>query len=411
MEKTIHNSSKIRFSGLELFKIIAIFLICISHANQTAGYMLSLPLSFGSVSMDVISYFGQIGNNIFVICSAWFLLDSKRTKAEKIFNLAFDSMLISIIILSGFLFAGFSFSSSEIIKQVFPDIFKNVWFVPTYLIFYAVHPILNFIIKKINQKFHLIICIAILALTIAQAIFSFGILSIICFVLIYFVVAYFKKYCQNFTKSTKKNVIWFVALFLVYIGCAITKSVLSYSVDYFANSFYINHISSPILMPMVLCLFNIFNNMKFENKYINYFASCSLFVYCIHENILLRSITRPQFYDLVFAKFGNLYFLWIILCGIGMFVGAYILAIIYKETLHKFTAFLSKKLSKLLDIIIAFFVKIFKKKKVVESQNAVQTTEKIENTKQEVQQTNKENSLDSAKTSTDFWEKENVTNN
>ena len=41
----------------------------------------------------------------------------------------------------------------------------------------------------------------------------------------------------------------------------------------------------------------------------------------------------------------DLYFWWIMLCAVGMFIGGMILSVIYKETLHRLTNYLSKKLA------------------------------------------------------------------
>ena len=38
-----------------------------------------------------------------------------------------------------------------------------------------------------------------------------------------------------------------------------------------------------------------------------------------------------------------MYFWWIMLCAVGMFIGGMILSVIYKETFHRLTVFLSKK--------------------------------------------------------------------
>ena len=405
MEQAKQTNSKIRFSGVELLRIIAILLICFHHAIQTAQGMLSLPLNFSRVTLNIIDYGGQIGNILFIICSAWFLLDSKRTKTEKIINLALDSTFISILIFVGFVCGGYTFSSHDIIMQFLPDIFQNVWFVPFYIVFYAIHPLLNGAIEKINKKTHFIVCSIIFAFSIYQVFSNAGMDSLTCFILIYFVVAFFKKYKQDFCWSKKKNLIAFLISFFVFIALVVAKNLLAETIPYFGMTFRLDSLISPVLLPMLIFLFNIFNNMKFKNKAINYLASMSLFVYCFHENILLRYLIRPKFYEYVFGINGDLYFWWIVLCAVGMFVGAYILSLIYKETFHRFTSFLSKQLSKLFAIIGAFLFKIVMKENVQNEEN--KKTETI-NSEKEILETKGE--LQQKTNNSDFWETENLTN-
>ena len=77
---------KTRSSNIELLKIAAIFLIIISHFSLTFSYFQDIDHSTNSAELFFVAlsrYFGSIGNNIFFICSAWFLLDSKRNNKKK----------------------------------------------------------------------------------------------------------------------------------------------------------------------------------------------------------------------------------------------------------------------------------------------------------------------------------------
>lgn len=86
---------KKRNTGIELLKVIAIFLIVISHVTQTLGeqnviVQLTNPIIQGVAKSDfseVVTLFfrhlGGIGNTIFIVCSAYFLLNSKEVKKRK----------------------------------------------------------------------------------------------------------------------------------------------------------------------------------------------------------------------------------------------------------------------------------------------------------------------------------------
>ena len=83
------NKQQVRDSGIELLKIIAIIMIVIQHVIQTLGAE-NLSISYQDYVLDIthattnIQHFvlicmrslGCLGNSIFFVCSAWFLLES-----------------------------------------------------------------------------------------------------------------------------------------------------------------------------------------------------------------------------------------------------------------------------------------------------------------------------------------------
>lgn len=108
----VASTQKTRFSGVELLKVIAIFLICISHAVQTSELFIDYSPTFDPaiVVLKIFRYFGQVGNIIFIISSCYFLFLSKsKTKFEKAINLLLDSCFISIILFAGIYGGGQAF--------------------------------------------------------------------------------------------------------------------------------------------------------------------------------------------------------------------------------------------------------------------------------------------------------------
>lgn len=348
LEKNTNDSeleqTKVRNSGVELLRIIAILLICISHAIQTSEQFLDYSsISFGIIILKILRYSGQIGNILFVICSSWFLLDSKKVRIEKALKLLLDSMFISTVIFLGFVISGQNFTFKEIICQLFPDYFSNMWFVPVYVIFYLIHPLLNGAISAMNKKQHFSFCLILFCLFGVLGLIGWsGIImnSFIGFCIIYFIVGFIKKYCKSFYENRKLNLLLFLVFYLIFIFAIIFKNIFN------INRLTLDQFYSPILLPALLCLFNLFNGLKIQSKTINYLASCSLYVYCIHENILLRTLIRPLYYQKALNICFNAYFGWIMLCAVGMFIGSYLLSILYKHTLVKITKKLSQALSK-----------------------------------------------------------------
>ena len=90
----------VRNSGVELLKVFAIFLIVLSHVTQTLGstnslitfddYVIHLGKSTLDVQEIILMLFrqsGALGNTIFFVCSAWFLIDKDRYARKKLFYL------------------------------------------------------------------------------------------------------------------------------------------------------------------------------------------------------------------------------------------------------------------------------------------------------------------------------------
>lgn len=136
-------SLKKRNSSVELLKIIAVAMIVFSHAipvsNPDIAGFVDLNLSTMNIQRLVavfMKYGGQVGNTIFVVCSAWFLLDSTKVSISKPITMTLDSFVISIFSLVLFLVLGIDVTLKEMIAQFIPLTSGNNWFVSCYIIYY-----------------------------------------------------------------------------------------------------------------------------------------------------------------------------------------------------------------------------------------------------------------------------------
>ena len=129
------NTKNKRKSGVELLKIIGIFLIVISHVIQTLGsdklaivgfndYFLNVGLPSSNPQhfiLGMLSYSGALGNAIFATCSFWYLQDKKQTNVQKMFRMLLEIWVISITwLLVTVIFTDINLTSDYIIKSIFP---------------------------------------------------------------------------------------------------------------------------------------------------------------------------------------------------------------------------------------------------------------------------------------------------
>ena len=155
-----------RNSSIELLKIVGIILIVISHVVQTLhsnndyvienDYILDISTATTNIQqliLTILRYSGSLGNSIFFICSAWFLLDNDKVDKKKILHMLMNVWVISItILIAVYIIRGGNLQIKLIIKQILPTTFENNWYITCYLLFYPLHPFLNRLIKSMEQK-------------------------------------------------------------------------------------------------------------------------------------------------------------------------------------------------------------------------------------------------------------------
>lgn len=305
-EKTF-STKKERNSGIELLKIIAIVLIVISHVVYTLktvnpyisynGYVVDLSIATADIwkfILAIFSYFGALGNSIFFICSAWFLLRSSKYNKQKWFFMLCEIWFVSMFIFVVMLIIRKGDISGEIfLNSIMPTTFASNWYLTCYLLFWPIHPLLNVVINKLDKQ-HLFRIST--ALFVIYACFnfikkdSFFPSTIILWITIYFVMAYIQLYLKNFADSVKYNFVLLLVGFVGWFGIAFMANFLGLHISFLSDKvlrWQTNY--NPFLIILAIALFNLMRKLTFTNKIVNYISSLSLLVYIIHENIVLRN--------------------------------------------------------------------------------------------------------------------------
>lgn len=349
-----------RESGIELLKIIALLLIIISHLTQTLSYR-HLGLSYPEfvIPIDVATYnvqtwvlvfyrhFGALGNMIFFIASFWFLSTSEKfLNTKKIIVFILDVWIISVLIWGAVLISGIDISWQNTVKSFFPITFANNWFITCYLLIFAAHPLINQLIRVMSQKTHLVFCLVTCGLYFVAGTFKsqlFFSSPLLVFITLYFLIAYTKKYLYFLCNNFKANFLISIIGLLFQIFSIIILELLGSRFPIIEDKMVCLASNQNIMLLLAAFgLFNIARRYKFTNVSINIIASVSLFVYLIHENILIRDLIRPYFFTFIHNKFGyDEISLWILLIGFIVYVLSTALGLMYKFTLQR----LSKKIA------------------------------------------------------------------
>lgn len=154
-----------RDSGVELLKIITVILIVISHVVLTLtteneyipynNYLLDCTHATTSGTILLLAgmrHFGALGNWIFFVASAWFLLDSTKASGKKMMGMLLDIWVISVLFLGITLLIRGEVGGKLFLFSLFPTTFENNWYLTCYLLFYPIHPYLNRLISAMTAK-------------------------------------------------------------------------------------------------------------------------------------------------------------------------------------------------------------------------------------------------------------------
>lgn len=161
--------------------------------------------------------------------------------------------------------------------------------------------------------------------------------NLILFYIIFFIVAYIKKYCPKISNNNKANII----CAMISITCFIVFLTLM-NVYYLKNPIlngnmqYWNKNNNPFLLLFSLSLFNIFKNIKIRSKLINLISSLSLYIYLIHENLLIKKYTRVFIWAYIYNRFSYKHIiLEIFIYSLLLMFSSIIASLFYKYTINK----------------------------------------------------------------------------
>ena len=358
-----------RNCGIEMLKIISIFLIIISHVvmtirlkNQFVSYddyifdFSYVSKGMSGIILAIFQHFGSLGNTIFFVCSSWFLLEKDTVSKNKWIKMFLEIWTISCaILLIMLIYTGGRINNKLIIKSLLPNFFTNNWYVTAYLIFYPLHTVLNRIIKDLNQKNLLkITTVLFLLYCVCNSLYdSFFSSVIIMWITLYFFIAYIKIYMIELCNNIKVNSIVLIIGISIIVFLIVFTYIAGENNKFFSNKMlFWNKNCNPIFWVIAVTSFNIFRKINIKSSFINNISKYSLLIYIIHENILLRNYIRPYILHLIYNILGYKYIIvWVVLLSIVIFAFSLLIGIIYRVLFGKIIEKLAGKMIVLIDEI------------------------------------------------------------
>ena len=288
---------KERNSSLELLRIISMILIVGYHYSLHGFDRTLLDYNYNKYILDILMIGGKLGVNCFVLISAYFMIESKIT-LKKLMKLWIEVWFYSVTILIIFyiwLAPNNFIGLKALVKNIFPVIYSQYWFITDYIVLMILSPYLNKFIKMIGKDVQQkLILVLIFMWSIIMMVFpksDLGFSNLGWFILLYLIASYIRLYINvssNYKCHLKRLFIGF-AIYLVSIlifnlvgNMLNNKFLLKYSV-YLANP------KSLLLLFISVELLMMFLSMKkWSNKFINVIATATLGVYLIHDNNFVR---------------------------------------------------------------------------------------------------------------------------
>lgn len=361
---------KERESGIELYKVIAIFLIVLSHVIQTLtepnyvlgigeGTFINIATATTDLNVLLLALFricGALGNNMFFICSAWFLVNSKKMSLKKVVHMILDVWIINMIVLITLRSIGVQLQISDTVKTFFPTTFANNWYITCYLLFYMIHPFLNRMLEQLSINEHLafatilFVIYFIIPVLPLEEINLFFANEFVIFLATYVIVSFIKIFKNEWTEKLKTNkCILFVSV-ISYIVLILCVDFLGLRTNYFFNRLVRWNMNNSLFMFLIaFSSFNIMKKKEFINRTINYLSSLSLLVYIFHENLAFRRYFRPVIEFSILNRFGIEHaFICAVCMAVSLTILSFIISAIYKifftKTVSKLSSIISKNL-------------------------------------------------------------------
>jgi surface polysaccharide O-acyltransferase-like enzyme len=346
-----------RESGVELLKIIAIFMIIISHVVQyvnTSNQSIITDIYTPTANVQLflvksLNYMSMFGNQIFIIASSWFLQDSNKTNKKKMLQMIMDIWFISVICLMFMcIVEKFGIDAKLVLKSLFPTTFSNNWFMTCYLLFYSVHHILNKIMDGMKQEGLLksTLMLVFLYLIVNTFVEAFFTTELMVWLTVYFIIGYMKRYLVNIAENIRFNIaIACIGIIGTFLLVVVTNLIgLGVQLPY-KGILYWCDISNPLIIIGSIGIFNVFRKMTFKSRVINYVSARTMTIYLIHENLLLKSYYRPRLWQWVYSNFGYGYvIIWVFILALLIFVFSLVISVVYQETVEKVVVSLRDRL-------------------------------------------------------------------
>jgi len=253
-------------------------------AGHAIGYVQEVDLvGVSGVCKMAVGFFCLVCVNVFVMISGWFGIKASWKGAG---SLLFQVVFLAVLCYLVFWALGLPVSFKE---NLLPYLLfgKGYWFVVSYLILYAVSPVLNAFVEKASEKDFRHALISLLGVEFVYGFmldtghYAYG-FSPLAFIGLYLLARYAREYPGIIFSLGKWTDLG------IYLGVSVLSMIIFWlGYKWFGMGFHMNHYDSPLAIIASLYFLLFFSKLSFTSKTINWLAVSAFAIYLIHENNLV----------------------------------------------------------------------------------------------------------------------------
>lgn len=301
-EISMENINK-RYSNFELLRIIGMLMIIADHFSVHGDFTFSTnTITINRLFMQLLAIGGNLGTNLFVLISGYFMVTNKNIKINKLLKLFCQIFFYSTSIYTIGCFTGLiNFEIRGLIKCLFPITFNQWWFASTYFVLYLISPYLNMTLNNLEKKQYikmlllLTFCWSIVP-TITNRPYQSN--ELLWFIYLYSIAAFFRLHGDAFKINSKTSIIIGLTILLLTFTSAFFFDILGIKWNIFAKqaTYFYKRQKLPILLTS-LFLFLGFEKLQIKcNSIINKIALTTFGIYLIHDNNIIRSFLWKELF-------------------------------------------------------------------------------------------------------------------
>lgn len=314
--------------GVELLRIVSMFLVCMLHVLGQGGILQSAsPQSTHYYLAWLLETAAYCAVNCYALISGFVGVNSKFKLANLVY-LWLQVAVYSLGIMAIFMLAKWEpYSGTTLLHSFLPVTFESYWYISAYFGMFLLIPLFNAALKNIPQKPMLCLLLLLLAVIVVFGKLNSNLFqlnrgySVLWLSVLYLVGGYMRKY-QPLAKVKNRwlVVIWLGAILLSFLVKVAIEEIAIAAGKNASGNFLISYLS-PTIVIVAIAMLELFSRIPFRKKpkVLAAMASASLGVYLIHVHPLMWQRLAN-----VFAKYTSYHPILMVLAAIGTAAALYL---------------------------------------------------------------------------------------
>lgn len=307
----IQANSGVRNFGIDLLRIVSMFMICILHTLGRGGILGgTMPFSKSYCILWFLEIAAYCAVNCYAMISGYVGVTSKRQKYSNLGILWLQVVFYGVIATTVFtLVYPQSFELKLIVRAIFPVFTDQYWYFTTYFLLFFLMPCLNAVLRHVDKKtMRNVLIILFILLSVFPTVFRKDVFclnegySVLWLMVLYLGGGYFKLYEP--LKNMKKRyciVSFFCCIFCTWFAKLFLELITTKIFGEPKGGMLLISYTSPTMVIAGISLFMCFSRLhvKHGKKLIASLASVSFGVYLVHMQPLVADFVLSG----AFSKF------------------------------------------------------------------------------------------------------------